>query len=235
MPSNIGDGFGLAVSGETVHVAWTQFGAIGDYNIHAVSLTSPPVSVDLSGFLARVENGRAVLAWQVTEADNVVGCRVERSEGGSTSSFVELGEALVVPDEGGYCRFIDRQARLDVEYDYRIRVVSRGGESEVFGPFPVRWSAPPRVPIMGPMVPNPFAGSVRTTIQLPEAMTLEISVFDVLGRRVRSILKGLVEVGEHEVTWDGNDDSGAGVAPGNYFVRMTTGGGVVTRKVTLRR
>ncbi len=232
VPSNIGDGFGIATSGESVHIAWTQSGVIGDYNIHAVSLTPPPVGVLLSRFSARLETGRAVLRWHLEESNGVVECRVERLESGSTDGFIDLGASVAAPDRSHL--FVDPSARVGGEYEYRIRAMLRDGTSELLGPYSVKWIAVSGVPVMGPMIPNPFTGTARTVIRLPVRTDLEVAVFDVQGRTVRRLLKETADAGEREVLWDGRDDRGTPAPPGNYFVRMTTSEGVAGRKVTLR-
>jgi alkaline phosphatase len=51
-----------------------------------------------------------------------------------------------------------------------------------------------------------------------------ISVWDVAGRRVRSLAaRSPLAAGPHSLAWDGRDESGTPVAPGVYLARVTAG------------
>jgi hypothetical protein len=90
---------------------------------------------------------------------------------------------------------------------------------------------------LGRPVPNPFGSSTRIafTVGTDSLGRYRIDVFDVGGRRVRSLLDGFPGVGQHEVTWSGRDVSGARVAPGVYFIRMAGPGYDEKRKLVLLR
>jgi hypothetical protein len=83
--------------------------------------------------------------------------------------------------------------------------------------------------------PNPFGAS--TTIRFVAATSgrAEITVFDLLGRRQRTLLDGHVPAGEREVVWDGRDDSGAQTPAGVYLCRVRTDDIVQTRRMILVR
>jgi hypothetical protein len=60
---------------------------------------------------------------------------------------------------------------------------------------------------------------------------VDLSVFDVSGRRVRGLGTAGVPPGRYRLVWVGEDDSGGRVASGVYFVRMVAGAHRETRKV----
>jgi hypothetical protein len=82
-------------------------------------------------------------------------------------------------------------------------------------------------------VPNPFnpATTIRFAIAAPARVDLVI--YDVAGRRVRTLVAGHRPPDTYKVTWDGTDDRGARVASGIYFYRLTTGRFAQTRKMVL--
>ncbi len=81
--------------------------------------------------------------------------------------------------------------------------------------------------------PNPFRNSVALAVDVPAGGEgAEARVFDLAGREVRTLARGLAP-GRHVLAWDGRSDSGARLAPGVYLARLTGGGRVVTRRVTL--
>jgi hypothetical protein len=80
--------------------------------------------------------------------------------------------------------------------------------------------------------PNPSRGMSEIRWVVPSACRLDLAVFDLVGRRVRLLLVGArSEPGEHGVSWDGRDDSGARVREGIYLVQLRTGGRDDTRKL----
>jgi serine protease AprX len=77
--------------------------------------------------------------------------------------------------------------------------------------------------------PNPFNPSTTIRFTLPEASNVSITVFDMLGRSVRTLIDGrAMEAGAHEVAFDAND-----LASGTYLYRMDAGATTITRQMTL--
>ncbi|HUK62728.1 MAG TPA: FlgD immunoglobulin-like domain containing protein, partial [Dongiaceae bacterium] len=81
---------------------------------------------------------------------------------------------------------------------------------------------PEAVDFMAPASPNPFraATTIRFGLSRPGAVRLEL--FDLSGRRVRTLADAVMAPGEHVATWDGRDDHGAPAASGVYFLRLVT-------------
>lgn len=85
-----------------------------------------------------------------------------------------------------------------------------------------------------PCAPNPFNPITTIRYDIPTSGAhVEISVYDVTGRRVRTLVDRAQSGGRQLVTWDGRDDRGQGVASGVYFYRMSAGSFVQTRKMVL--
>jgi surface protein len=78
--------------------------------------------------------------------------------------------------------------------------------------------------------PNPFQRSTTISYQLAEAEDVTIQVYDVLGRRVGTLVDGRQQAGVHEVTWQAR-----GMASGTYFCRMEAEDYTATQKMTLVR
>jgi hypothetical protein len=69
--------------------------------------------------------------------------------------------------------------------------------------------------------PSPATGSVSIHYYLPSPTTCTLEIFDVRGRRVRSISAPGSSPGWHEAVWDGCLDSGSPCASGIYWVRLS--------------
>ena len=71
--------------------------------------------------------------------------------------------------------------------------------------------------------PNPWSAATTIRFQLPEAQPIELRVFDVDGRVVRSLHNGTLSSGPHVIDWSGLDQRGRPVPSGVYYYRLDAG------------
>lgn len=83
--------------------------------------------------------------------------------------------------------------------------------------------------------PNPFNAAVTIRISLDTGGPIELAIFDVAGRRVRTLIDGPVGPGALSLHWDGRDSGGRGVPSGVYLARLMAGPDVSTAKLVLIR
>ncbi len=79
--------------------------------------------------------------------------------------------------------------------------------------------------------PNPSASDTELAFALPAASRVDLAVYDIAGRLVRSVLRGPAAAGVHRVTWDGRNDRGTGVTAGVYFAKLRVDGVERTVKI----
>ncbi len=79
--------------------------------------------------------------------------------------------------------------------------------------------------------PNPFASKTAISYDLAKNSDSKVTIFNVLGQKVRSFSMGVQSPGVHGVIWNGRDNFGNRVAPGVYFYRLQADGQSVTRKM----
>lgn len=84
-------------------------------------------------------------------------------------------------------------------------------------------AASPRQYALSQNYPNPFNAETQIRFSLPEKGQLTLEIFNILGQRVITLARGLYDVGEHQVTWNGRDSGGAQVGSGVYFCRLRAG------------
>ncbi len=84
---------------------------------------------------------------------------------------------------------------------------------------------------VSPAGPNPFRQAVRLTAALAARSSLTLEVFDVQGRRLRTLARGSFGPGMHAFEWDGTQESGARVAPGLYLLRTRIGASTWQQKI----
>jgi len=83
--------------------------------------------------------------------------------------------------------------------------------------------------------PNPFNPVTTIDYSIPGKTTVDLTIYDVSGRRVRTLVSGKHLPGGYSVVWDGRNDGGRPVATGVYFYRLTAGGNNSVRKMVVLR
>jgi hypothetical protein len=84
---------------------------------------------------------------------------------------------------------------------------------------------------LSPAYPNPFNPVTTITLGVPHAAEVTVTVLDLLGRTVASLISGVtLSAGYHEIQWNGGN-----LASGSYLVRVEAGHLVLTQKVLLMR
>ncbi|MBD3367634.1 MAG: T9SS type A sorting domain-containing protein [Candidatus Eisenbacteria bacterium] len=87
---------------------------------------------------------------------------------------------------------------------------------------------------LGQNYPNPFNPVTTIEFSVPaSAERVELEVYNVAGRLVRTLVDGELEAGPHRVIWDGTDGNGKSCSSGIYFTRLTAGRETKTGKMTL--
>ena len=103
-----------------------------------------------------------------------------------------------------------------------IRVLeARLNEGEVAVPPETRHeTAAPVQYALSQNFPNPFNPQTAIHYALARSGAAELAIYDVDGQRIRTLVDGVREIGEHSAVWDGRDNAGQEVASGVYFCRL---------------
>lgn len=88
---------------------------------------------------------------------------------------------------------------------------------------------------LGRNSPNPFNPATTIRFTLTAAAAVDLSVFDLSGRHVRTLVQGELGPGEHAALWNGRAHDGRPAASGTYVYRLRAGGTVATGKMTLSK
>jgi hypothetical protein len=89
--------------------------------------------------------------------------------------------------------------------------------------------------VMHQNYPNPFNPDTRISFSLHRDLEIKLAIYDITGRQVALLAYGAFPAGNHEIDWNGLDESGNPVASGIYYYRLQTDRFVETRKMLLLR
>lgn len=81
--------------------------------------------------------------------------------------------------------------------------------------------------------PNPFNPTTTIEYTIPTKSHVDISIFNLLGQKVKTVVDDEKSIGEHNVNWDGTNISGKRVASGIYLYRIVAGDNIQTKKMML--
>ena len=83
--------------------------------------------------------------------------------------------------------------------------------------------------------PNPFNQHVTIEITLPELSRIDLSIYDLGGRKMHELLKGEYTAGKHFAVWDGKMEGSISLPSGIYWVRLETEREITSLKLLLLR
>lgn len=92
-------------------------------------------------------------------------------------------------------------------------------------PVPPTIDPPATIPVQTALknnYPNPFNASTQILFDLSSGSEVTIDIYNVLGQKVRNLIRNYFEPGSYSVLWDGKGDNGKPLGSGLYFYRLTT-------------
>jgi hypothetical protein len=202
---------------------------------YAASLSDSLFTIEASVALLNMaviypnDAGGAMVTWATNPGpEDLAGYRVDRRRDAGAWTTVE---ALVTTTT-----YHDADGRRGDEY--RLFAVNGLGHELLLGS--ARGEGSPSATVLDAF-PNPLRhGSLTVLFATAGGLggapgKATVGVYDVAGRRVRTLADGAYTAGVQRATWDGRNARGEPVSSGVYFVRSVTGGETYTRKVLVVR
>jgi hypothetical protein len=214
----------------TVGRALNEFGGTAGNRLVAFTNGSPqsPLPVELARFTATTSGEAVSLRWETASETNNAGFEVERAVGEGAFERIGFEPGAGTTSAPRTYRFTDGDLPFASALRYRLRQVDVGGAFE-YSPEVEVALTPTRFALeLGGA--NPFRAATTLRYALPEGGPVTLTVYDVLGRRVATLVDGEKAAGRHTATLDGRR-----LASGAYFVRLQSGDQVQTRRVTVVR
>ena len=133
--------------------------------------------------------------------------------------------------------YADKELTNGITYWYKLEDVDYSGNTELHGPVsatPMKRAAPKEFRLY-PNYPNPFNPVTTISYDLPDDGFVELSVYNMRGEKVTTLLKGNQEAGSYKMNWNGTNRKGEIVASGIYFLRIASGSYSKTSKMVFIR
>jgi hypothetical protein len=159
------------------------------------------------------------------------------TDGGASFTNIAAGE----PNDGTYSWSVPpiNSASCVIRVTANDAALNAASDQNV-APFAIHYVAgvtPPgarkRAFWLGDPEPNPFTRAGTISYAVAVDAPIELAVYDLGGRRVRTLARERVRAGEHSVTWNGLDDGGFRAPPGVYLVRFAAVGRTQTKRAVL--
>ena len=189
-----------------------------------------PTSVVLSSLQAgpSLRSRGVTLTWATSAEYNHAGFHVYRSRQ-VNGQYARVNDDLVTGTSPyGYT---DTSVRAGTTYYYKVGAVEFGGHEELYGPVEVTTPQWMVRSVLSPARPNPFRRTTEIHFTLSRDSRVQLEIFDVAGRLVRTLVDDSRPAGEHSTTWDGRTQLGATATAGVYFYRLTADDVSETKKI----
>jgi hypothetical protein len=191
------------------------------------------LAVEMGHFAAVAGDGSVSLLWNTLSERALDRFEVYRSSNGSEPQLAGTITATNTAT-GSHYEFTDRTVRNGVSYRYTLMVVNSDGSHEATGltaDATPNASAVPTAYALYQNYPNPFNPTTRIRFDLLDAGHVSLTVFDLTGRVVATLLDGSLAAGAHEV-----DFAATNLPTGVYLYRLTaTNGFSATRRMLLMK
>jgi hypothetical protein len=167
------------------------------------------------------------LSWECV--DEAAGFNLHRSKRPGSSKNISSREKLnseLITGESPYA-YLDAMVEKGITYNYWLEAIDVGGASETFGPVEWTWrGALPTSYALYQSRPNPAPGTATIAFDLPEDAKVTLTVYDINGRKVATLVDGTLAAGTHEAEV-------SDMAPGVYIYRLTASDYTAVRKMVV--
>ncbi|MCC6254709.1 MAG: T9SS type A sorting domain-containing protein [Ignavibacteriaceae bacterium] len=198
----------------------------------------PALPVELSSFSAAIIGSTVKLNWKTATEINNYGFEVERKVGSQQSTVSNYEKIGFVNGNGNSnspkdYSFVDnnlpagRQGVSSGKYSYRLKQIDNDGQFEYSKIIDVDINGVKKFEL-SQNYPNPFNPATTISFSLPEASNVKLTLYNLLGQEIETLVNGFKESGVHTVHFNASK-----LNSGIYIYKIETNGLTQTRKMTL--
>lgn len=184
------------------------------------------VPVELTSFLANVDRNIVNLNWETATETNNHGFQVERKTANSTWQTIGFVNGNGTTTEMQSYSYSDKNL-LTGNYSYRLKQIDFNGNFEYSNIIEAEVVAVNKFEL-AQNYPNPFNPSTKITFSIPQAGNVKLSVYNLLGQDVKTLVNGFTSEGTHTVNFDASN-----LNSGVYIYKIEANNFTQTRKMTL--
>ena len=192
-----------------------------------ITILGNQVPVLFSAFTAVPRGGGVDVAWELQSGEAMESYTLYRRDGGDASPRA-ITQGPVTTTTGSY---FDDSVLPGRTYQYELEIKTTDGD--VFRSPIAKATTTAAKLALHQNVPNPFNPQTSIRYDLPSSARVRLTIVDVAGRRVRTLVDEQQTPGSREAIWTGRDDMGNSVASGVYFSVLDVGKERLTRKLVL--
>jgi len=189
------------------------------------------VSVELSMFMAQFEQefNAVKVVWATSYETDNAGFDVYRSTT-RDGDYVKINDTMIPSRSDGSYDYTDRTVDVGRTYFYKLIGNDFRGNRHEYGPVSVTITAPDKL-VLDQNYPNPFNPITVIRYQLAKREQVMLSVYNIMGQRVATLVDEVKEPGFYTAEWNGYDDTGRDVSTGIYIYQLRTAKQVITKRM----
>jgi hypothetical protein len=208
--------------------------AVADWNANKVSIlihltVDDPDPTLLQSYMCFYNGEGIEISWTLSEAGTFMDFTVSREQD-EAGKFLPIGAEVIRSGRLSF-RLVDKNCEPGASYRYRVDVSDEDGTRTLFVTGKTTIEAQELA--LRQNHPNPFNPTTTISFTLPGRASTTVSIYNIEGRLVVTLVDEILDVGFKEVTWDGRDARSNHVSSGVYFYRLTAGNRTLTKKMVL--
>jgi hypothetical protein len=213
----------------TVDFGGGSLTSAGGSDIFVAKFGANPSPTLLQSYNTTVTEAGIEISWKLAEDGKNMSFYVHRTEAASPN-VNELISTNIVRRNLSF-EITDKSYVPGMTYRYRVDVSDEDGRRTLFETEAI--STRSLSLTLNQNKPNPFNPMTTFSFVLPERANVNLSIFNIEGKLVRTIVDRALPDGFNEFIWDGQDTAGNPVSSGVYLYRLKAGKKAITRKMVL--
>jgi len=217
-------------------VIWGGTGSSGTWYLNDPSGTSgddfiiqgtTPLPVKLSLFNSNVKTNNIFLNWITSEEENNSGFDIERKRVNGEWKKIGFVHGNGTKNSESYYSFEDRNLATG-KYHYRLKQIDYNGNYEYFDLEGIVEVGVPSKFNLSQNYPNPFNPVTKINYDLPVSGLVTLTIYDILGKEVTTIVNEFKEAGYYSVSFDASE-----LTSGVYFYKLVSGNNSAVKKLVV--
>ena len=171
--------------------------------------------------------------WNVALTDDEVAALYNFGAGGGLGATINLGNYISSSNLQGYWRFNEGTGTVVADASSNSNTATIYGATWYEDKLSIIAEGIPTQFALHENYPNPFNPSTTLRFDLPEVSDITLTIYNMLGQKVKTFNMQSTPAGYHSVTWNATNDYGEQVGAGVYLYQLRANQFVKTRKMVL--